>query len=316
MPTSPDPPAGILALDPSDPRHLGPFRRAGRALWLSAAASTLVVALVGGLVYSDQIPWGNGAADGEEEAVAEEDPGPVVRADPEDGPAVAAEAIGLLREAPDLLYRHDTVGHPEQAHSAARVLEYTETPVPVYRLRTYDPAGVAIRLRHGDDMEESTVGLIGMGQDVPDVVYYEQTGTDVIQWEPTEDLDWGLELILEPGAEIEYQGRSRVPYQQEFTDGGVSVGVSFEETEGYHYSGAVRDPSRSEGEEGDPMTFDLWIDNEGRPLRFHGSAVLDYDVPGFKDAVITITRDYDYREQDIHAPDESEILPDRPERGA
>ncbi|GAA1120597.1 hypothetical protein [Nocardiopsis metallicus] len=30
MPTSPDPPAGVLALDPSDPRHLGPFRLVGR----------------------------------------------------------------------------------------------------------------------------------------------------------------------------------------------------------------------------------------------------------------------------------------------
>ncbi|GAA1458979.1 hypothetical protein GCM10009603_15040 [Nocardiopsis exhalans] len=50
-------------------------------------------------------------------------------------------------------------------------------------------------------------------------------------------------------------------------------------------------------------------------VRDHGP-LTGYDVPGFEDAVITITRDYDYREQDIHVPDESEILPDCPEPGA
>ncbi|MEU3310221.1 serine/threonine-protein kinase [Nocardiopsis sp. NPDC055551] len=299
--------------------------RARRALWLSAAAAVLVVALVGGLLFLDRIGTGSsgdgtngqgedptgGAAVGEAE-------GPTVQSDPEDGVTVVAEASDLMADAPDYLYRHELQADQEQAHPAATVTEYTEDPGRAIQRRSYDLAGVRIDLRHGDDLEEQVFALITISESgAQSPRYYRQEGNSGEDQDLEEELGWGLEWILEPDAEIEYQGRDRVPYEQEFTDGGVSAGLEFEDAEGHHYSGTVTEQvarwGEEEGTEGRPMNFDLWIDDEGYPLRFAGSSVSVPENPEHEEVAVSQVRDYTFHEpRDVHIPEESEILPERP----
>ncbi|SIO85220.1 serine/threonine-protein kinase [Nocardiopsis sp. JB363] len=300
-------------------------RRPRRTVWLSAAAAVLVVVLVGGLLVVDRLPstggddgpGGAGEGPGGEEPIGEEADGPAIQNAPEDGPVVAAEAIELMEGASDYLYRHDFQADQERAHPSATVTEYTEEPVRALQRRSYEPAGVHIDLRHGAELEEQVFGLVTFdGSGASDPRYYRQEGTFYEDLDLAASADWGLTQILEPDAEIEYQGRNRVPHEQELLDGGVSAGLEFQETEGHHYSGTFTEPVNEEGVGGGPMNFDLWVDDEGYPLRFAGSGARVHDDPEQPEITITETRDYVFHEsRDVHVPEESEILSERPTPG-
>ena len=302
--------------------------RARRALWLSVAAAVLVVALVGGLLFFDRI--GNGSpgdgtnGQGEDptgEAAGGETGGVPVQSDPEDGAAVVTEAIDLMAGAPDYLYRDEFQADQEQAHPAATITEYTEDPGRAIQRRSYDLAGVRIDLRHGDDLEEQVFALVTISESgAQNPQYYRQEGGFGADQDLAAQLDWGLEWILEPDAEIEYQGRSRVPYEQDFADGGVSAGLEFEETEGHHYSGTITEQVEQGDAEGEteerPMSFDLWVDDEGYPLRFAGSSVSVPENPEHEEVAVSQVRDYTFHEsREVYIPEESEILPERPAPG-
>ncbi|MET9708899.1 serine/threonine-protein kinase [Nocardiopsis alba] len=322
--------------DPGTRRVRGPRR----VLLLSAGAAVLVVALIGGLLVVDRVggegssltdglPWGEGTegtvdgggdanGSGEGSGTAEEG-APLVQSSPEEGTAVVTEAIELMEGAPGLLYRSDSHADQEQGHPAASVVEYSREPVRVFQKRTYDLAGIGLNLRYGDDLENQVFGLVPLAQlesaENPD--YYRQEGNPAGEWDPMEELGWGLAWILEPDAEIEYQGRSRVPHEQEFVDGGVSRWLEgFEETDGHHYSGTVVQRTGLEHSDGESMSFDLWIDDEGYPLRFAGSTLWVPDNPDHPDVAITEFRDFDFGEaREIYVPEEPEILPERPSPG-
>jgi hypothetical protein len=113
---------------------------------------------------------------------------------------------------------------------------------------------------------------------------------------------------------VAYQGRSRVPYESEFWDT-PSYGLTFEETEGYLYSGTYIEEAHNEDMATVSVSFDLWLDDEGYPLRMGEAGAYVYledpeDDPG---TTFTVTRDYAFNEpRDIYIPEESEILPEWP----
>jgi hypothetical protein len=139
-------------------------RRSRRGLWLSVAAAVLVVALAGGLVYSDRIPWVAGSAEdegGNEAAEETDEPsGPLVQTNPEDAEAVVAEAIELMLAASDYVYRHENVVDREGGDPVVYTVEYTEDPVRAIQNKSYGPFGTSVTLRQGDELEERINGWI------------------------------------------------------------------------------------------------------------------------------------------------------------
>ncbi|WP_017585296.1 serine/threonine-protein kinase [Nocardiopsis ganjiahuensis] len=302
--------------DPGVRRVRGPRR----ALWLSAAAAVLVVVLVGGLLYSDRIPWGTGTPgdDGTNTAAeeTEEADGPLVRTDPEDAEAVVAEAVDLMYAASDYVYRHEYKVDQEGGDPSPFVKEYTEDPVRALQSKSYGPFGSSVVLQHGDDLEETVNGWIDHPDEgaAPVLQYFAAEDGSGNDEDPRDGLDWGLELILEPGAEIEYQGRSRVPYETEFWDVPTSYGLEFEEAEGHLYSGTYVEV-QEEDEEVEPVTvsFDLWLDDEGYPLRLADTGIYERADSEYLGTTFTTIRNYTFNEpRDIHIPEESEILPEHP----
>ena len=302
--------------DPGTRRVRGPRR----ALMLSATAAVLVVALVGGLLFFDRLPWGNQAPEGGvtnqagEGSAGEGSGGPMVQDAPEDGVAVVTEAMDLMAAAPDFLYRHEYQADREQGDPSISITEYTEEPVRAVQLRHYHPFATLITLHKGDDLDDEIHALIrGEGED-PEPEYYRtdnaaNAGVDLLG-----HTDWGLEWVVDTDSEVEYQGHSRVPYEPEFLDGGVSEGLVFEETEGHLYSGTFAYEDEREEIQVTNATFDLWIDDEGYPLRLSVSGVEVPVNPDHQGTSFTELRDYVFHEsRDIYIPEESEILPDHPD---
>ncbi|WP_017582818.1 serine/threonine-protein kinase [Nocardiopsis valliformis] len=297
-------------------------RRSRRGLWLSVTAAVLVVALVGGLVYSDRIPWMAGSAEdegGNEAAEETDEPsGPLVQTNPEDAEAVVAETIELMLAASDYVYRHENVVDREGGDPVVYTVEYTEDPVRAIQNKSYGPFGTSVTLRQGDELEETTNGWIDHPEAgaAPVIQYYAAEPGSESDNDLREGLTRDLEWILEPGSESEvaYQGRSRVPYESEFWDT-PSYGLEFEEAEGHLYSGTYVEEAQNEDMAAVAVSFDLWLDDEGYPLRMGGAGSYVYlehpeDDPG---TTFTVTRDYTFNEpRDIYIPEESEILPEWP----
>ncbi|MBR8745362.1 serine/threonine-protein kinase [Nocardiopsis sp. MG754419] len=294
-------------------------RGSRRAPVVFVAAAVLVVALVGGLLWSDRVPWGGGT-DGDgaanetaEDPTEEEVDGPTVRSDPEDGAAVVAEAIDLMAGASDFLYRHEHIVDQEGGHPAINVVEYTEDPVRAAQRRIYHPFGTLVDLHYGNDLEQQVNAAETDTGDGPGPLEYYRSDDSITAGDDLlEDRDWALSWMLEPDSEIAYQGRSRVPYEPEFSDD-VSAGLTFEVTEGHLYSGTFVEQVDLEGIRPGTMTFDLWIDDDGYPLRLSGAGVDVPENPDSPEISFTQTRDYVFHEpRDIHIPEESEILSEHP----
>ncbi|MEC3892957.1 kinase [Nocardiopsis sp. LDBS1602] len=310
-----------------EPRRV---RRSRTPVVVGAASVVLVGALVGGLLWSGDdsggplgalSPTGSGSQDtrGEEDAAsdggsegtgeAEEGTTLAVESDPTDGAAVVAEALELVRGASDLLYREhfriDEGGSPSVA-----VLEYTEEPVRAVRNMNYHPMGASVSLRFGTDLAEEVEGIIDPATgDTGNIDYHRSEGGSATGTELWEEAQWPLEWILEPGAEIEYLGLSPVPHETSFEDT-ISDGLVFEATEGHHYSGTYVDPTERPEARETVVDFDLWIDDQGHPLRIEASGVIYPENPAHPDTTFDQERDYIFHEpREIHVPEESELGP-------
>ncbi|MEU2942675.1 kinase [Nocardiopsis alba] len=305
-------------------------RRSRTPVVVGAASVVLVGALVGGLLWSGDdsggplgalSPTGSGSQDtqGEEDATsgggaegageAEEGTTLAVESDPTDGAAVVAEALELVRGASDLLYREhfriDEGGSPSVA-----VLEYTEEPVRAVRNMNYHPMGASVSLRFGTDLAEEVEGIIDPATgDTGNIDYHRSEGGSATGTELWEEAQWPLEWILEPGAEIEYLGLSPVPHETSFEDT-ISDGLVFEAAEGHHYSGTYVDGSERPEARETVVDFDLWIDDQGHPLRIEASGVIYPENPAHPDTTFDQERDYIFHEpREIHVPEESELGP-------
>ncbi|WP_042283164.1 serine/threonine-protein kinase [Nocardiopsis alba] len=308
-----------------EPRRV---RRSRTPVVVGAASVVLVGALVGGLLWSGDdsggplgalSPTGSGSQDtrGEEDATsgggserageAEEGTTLAVESDPTDGAAVVAEALELVRGASDLLYREhfsiDEGGSPSVA-----VLEYTEEPVRAVRNMNYHPMGASVSLRFGADLAEEVEGTIDPTTgDTGNIDYHRSEGGSATGTELWEEAQWPLEWILEPGAEIEYLGLSAVPHETSFEDT-ISDGLVFEATEGHHYSGTYVDGSERPEARETIVDFDLWIDDQGYPLRIDAAGVIYPENPAQPDATFDQERDYIFHvPREIHVPEGSEI---------
>ncbi|MFJ6018377.1 protein kinase [Nocardiopsis alba] len=274
---------------------------------LVAALGTLT--LVGGLAAGGAWYLGNDAPAEETAAEEPEEVGLAVDMNPEDGTAVVSEALGLVREAPDLLYREhfriDEGGGPSVA-----VLEYTEEPVRALWNMNYEPTGTSVILWFGDDLGEEVLGTLAPTPDDPgNIDYFPGRIGSTEGQERWEGAQWPLEWILEPGAEIEYLGLSPVPHETSFEDT-ISDGLVFEATEGHHYSGTYVDPTERPEARETVVDFDLWIDDQGYPLRIDASGVIYPENPAHPDTTFDQERDYIFHEpREIHVPEGSEIGP-------
>ncbi|MEU2946019.1 serine/threonine-protein kinase [Nocardiopsis alba] len=273
---------------------------------LVAALGTLT--LVGGLAAGGAWYLGN---DAPAEETAAEEPGEVglaIENDPEDGVAVVAEALELVRGASDLLYLDQNTAD-ERAREAVSLLEYTEDPVRAVQRTNYHPMRTSVYLRFGDDLEESIGGLLDTSQDGGgNVDYYrsEENATPTGR-ELRESLDWPLEWILEPDAEIEYLGLSPVPHPSGTLDH-FRDGLAFEVAEGHHYSGTYIDRTEVPESLRMDVDFDLWIDDQGYPLRIDTSGLTIPENPEHPETTFDQERDYIFHEpREIHIPDESEL---------
>ncbi|MFE0269777.1 kinase [Nocardiopsis alba] len=314
--------AGVSA---PEPRRV---RRSRTPVVVGAASVVLVGALVGGLLWIGDdsggplgalSPTGSGSQDtrGEEDATsgggsegageAEEGTTLAVESDPTDGAAVVAEALELVRGASDLLYREhfriDEGGSPSVA-----VLEYTEEPVRAVRNMNYHPMGSSVSLRFGADLAEEVEGTIDPATgDTGNIDYHRSEGGPATGTELWEEAQWPLEWVLEPGAEIEYLGLSPVPHATSFEDT-ISDGLVFEATEGHHYSGTYVDGSERPEARETVVDFDLWIDDQGYPLRIDAAGVIYPENPAHPDTAFDQERDYIFHEpREIHVPEGSEI---------
>ncbi|MFE1102245.1 protein kinase [Nocardiopsis alba] len=281
----------------------------GGAKGLIAVLGTLT--LVGGLAAGGAWYLGNDApAEETTEAAAEEpeEAGLAVDVNPEDGAAVVAEALELVRGASDLLYLDQNTAD-ERAREAVSLLEYTEDPVRAVQRTNYHPMRTSVYLRFGDDLEESIGGLLDTSQDgVGNVEYYrsEENATPTGR-ELRESLDWPLEWILEPDAEIEYLGLSPVPHPSGTLDH-FRDGLAFEVAEGHHYSGTYIDRTEVPESLRMDVDFDLWIDDQGYPLRIDTSGLTIPENPEHPETTFNQERDYIFHEpREIHIPDESEL---------
>ncbi len=296
-------------------------RGSRRALWLSVTAAVLVVALGGGLLYFDQVPWAGGSpedagansADGE----TDEPSGPMVQTDPENAEAVLAEAVDLAHTASDYVYRHEYRVDQEGGDPSVHVSQYTEDPVRAFQSMSYGPFGMSVVLHHGDELEEKVNGWVdhqtaGAEPGPPVIQYYVAEPGEGDDEDPRSGLDWGLDRILEPESEVAYQGLNRVPYETEFWDL-PSYGLEFEETEGHLYSGTYVEEAQNEEIDLVTVSFDLWLDDEGYPLRLADTGIFDQADSEQLGTTFSTIRNYTFNEpRDIHLPEESEILPEWP----
>ncbi|AFR06460.1 serine/threonine-protein kinase [Nocardiopsis alba] len=273
---------------------------------LVAALGTLT--LVGGLAAGGAWYLGNDAPAEETAAEEPEEVGLAIENDPEDGVAVVAEALELVRGASDLLYLDQNTAD-ERAREAVSLLEYTEDPVRAVQRTNYHPMRTSVYLRFGDDLEESIGGLLDTSQDGGgNVDYYrsEENATPTGR-ELRESLDWPLEWILEPDAEIEYLGLSPVPHPSGTLDH-FRDGLAFEVAEGHHYSGTYIDRTEVPESLRMDVDFDLWIDDQGYPLRIDTSGLTIPENPEHPETTFDQERDYIFHEpREIHIPDESEL---------
>ncbi|MEU3230467.1 kinase [Nocardiopsis alba] len=308
-----------------EPRRV---RRSRTPVVVGAASVVLVGALVGGLLWSGDGsggplgalgPTGSGSQDtrGEGDAASgggaegsggsEEGAALAVESGPEDGAAVIAETLALMHEAPDLLYREqyriDEGGEP-----AVFIVEYTEEPVRAIQRMAYHPMGTSVNLRFGTDLGEEIEGRIAAGASgIESIEYFQSDHGSITGQELLEGARMPFEWILESDTEIEYLGLSAVPHETSYWDT-ISDHLVFEATEGHHYSGTYVDPTERQEARETIVDFDLWIDDQGHPLRLEAAGVIYPENPAHPETTFDQERDYVFHEpREIHIPEGSEI---------
>lgn len=306
-----------------EPRRVSRVRKPAL---LTGTAVVLVAALLGGWAVlrpgadpdSDPDQADTTAAEDAVVEETEEPSGPTVAEAPEAVDAVVAEAVELALGAPSFTtyeHFHNNGG----GDSAPRTYFYTEAPEPTISRTSY--LGIT-----GD-------GVVVSGPDLGDYTYFTHYPAGVdgeerreyyrdpdSQSEPAPPVrdEWEelVDLVASGSAEdadIVYQGVVSVPYEFPYLTEEMVGDEDPAERSGHHYSGDTVFEVRNQGLE--PVDYDLWISEEGRPIYVEVHLRLD-EVSELTGEPVTFTHMVDFARfggaVEIEIPEESEIHPERP----
>ncbi|GAB3689012.1 hypothetical protein GCM10028793_04970 [Nocardiopsis oceani] len=269
----------------------------------------------GGQGADEQDAGGESAPDGDEGGGEAEADLLRVEADPEDGAAVAAEALDLFDEAESFeLYRRESLA---SVHDSLTMHRYTAEPQAArHSIRLAGPGEVQT-LWLGEDLDDvlERSALRGAGFDETPGPYSRDVDEGGEEQDPWAFLD-DIALLTGDGAEITYHGESAVALgdtswpEAEFD-------IALEAGTGHHYSGTytkVREEWEEDAGAEFVLTFDLWVGEDGRLQSFQdfeetGDALhVEGDVEEGQAHTSTETVVVHYDEPvEIEVPDEAEI---------
>ncbi|CAL9534977.1 Serine_threonine-protein kinase PknD [Nocardiopsis dassonvillei] len=240
-------------------------RRPRAALLVPAVSAVLVTALLGvwltflrpdgGEPQADPAPQESAST-----ATAAQDPSEAI-----------GEAVRLAMEAPSFLtysrFHTNDVGDPASADYA-----YTRNPEPRYMEVRYYGALMSGHMEVGPDAERVIPlrqgGADGMSSDMLTV---DPAGAPQLQgprsgWEA--EMNGILERTGREGATAEYAGLTPVP--TEFVPEDIAAERDMASLRGHRYSGTFPPdpPTSDEQPVGEDVVFDLWIGEDGYPLRY------------------------------------------------
>ncbi len=255
-------------------------------------------------------------ADGDTVAEPEEDPSnPTVAEDPEDVDAVVAEAIGLALGASSFT-TYEFGYHSAPGDSLAS-----------YYLQTWDPEPAILRnnvLIGG--------GIMAMGEELEEIVHFRNTRlppegapdrvyflNDTVQIAESENPRRQWEGLVETvrtaleSVELTYEGTGVVPTETEFLPAELS-GEELADRTGHRYTAVYVEEGDSEFGDVEGVV-EFWVGEAGHPLHFDrhispGGLDPDTQRPNVFGNRVEFAR-FD-EPVDLHVPDESEILPERP----
>lgn len=298
-------------------RALGPFLLAG-------TAAVLVGALIGSgaLISTVGSPVGAGSPDTDDaagDAVEEERTGPAVAEVPEDIDAVVADAVELALGASsfttyDRLYTND-IGDQTQAH-----YRYTEEPQPAMSRTVHFGPSTNGELSYGDDLSElvhfapENTGVIGGGERR----YFRDPGPGSTETEAPRDL-WErklrtLEGLTAEGAQVTYEGRGTIGDAEIPEE--LLGDVDPLERGGHHYTGTFEHEFVELSHGPVEVEFDLWVSEEGYPVRFVVVGVPDPDAVAESGEPRSYTQHLDFLRFDlpveVEVPEPTEIQATRP----
>ena len=243
-----------------------------------------------------------------------------VAEDPEDVDAVVTEAIALASEASSFTTYEHRFSNDAGDSTPTRYL-YTEEPEPAMSRASYlGPLGFGVlalgaeldEFVHFTDAPEDTGG--GNAKE-----YYLDPGPGSGPLEEPrrewERLLLSMEGVLSEGARTTYEGQGVLP--DEYLPQEVSGGEDPPQRRGHHYTGTFAHDFPWLPDRGPMETdFELWISEEGHPIRFVLAGMPDPEVPSEYGEPLTYTHHMDFLRFDepveVEVPDESEIHPERP----
>ena len=288
-------------------------RRSGTGWWISGSAA-LVALIVAGVWLlplpgrdDAEVPTGGDAAENEEAATAEG--GLRVETAPEDVDVVVEEAIALALDASSFLtYEHGFTN--DVGDTTPRHYRYTEDPEPAFSSLSLLGPLVSGYVAYGADLQEVVrfdERREGAGPEQGRTYYRPDGQGEVIdpfgEWE--QGLR-GLENLLGEEAKVTYEGTSGVPASELPEE--LAGETDFAERSGHHYTGTVID-SFYEREPAE-IEFDLWISEEGFPVRFTRVEYTD-EPTEFEDELLEFHSHLDFmlfnEPVEVEIPDPSEI---------
>lgn len=257
---------------------------------------------------------------------AQEDDTLAVERDPEDVEAVVTEAVDIALEASSFTtYEHffsNDVGDTTPTHYM-----YTEEPQPaISRVSYLGPSGGGV-LARGADLDEVVHISNRPGQQFGETerVYYRERSPDA---GPVEDAreEWEtlvrlMEGLLSEDAEVTYEGQSALlaDGEESYIPEELLGDVDPAQRGGHHYTGTFVHAFERLMDPPTQMDFELWISDEGHPVRLVVVDVADDGSVAESGDPMTFTHSMDFFRFDepveVEIPDESEILPVHPDSG-
>ncbi|MFD3685579.1 serine/threonine-protein kinase [Nocardiopsis sp. NPDC058631] len=314
---------GIEAPPPRRVRRGGRSRRP----LMAGAAALAVLVLLGGwfLVAPETVPGIGSGGDGGDPAgtaadgstagaggAGEGGEGPAVAADPEDVGAVVPEAVELALGASSFV-SFDHAGSNDIGDEPSHDYVYTEAPEPVYHQTDTFGAIVSGHVLLGEDLSDAVL-FVDLNTTADGgrrrAFYREEARAQALEGGPRamwEGQVRRMELTVAEGSEASYRGVSSVPV--EWLPEELIGDRDMAERSGHHYSGTFAGEPSEEGGPARELEFDLWVGDDGYPLRFHTSEERGVETEYGEPRVDTYELDFIQFGEPVEAevPEEAEI---------